>query len=123
MGDDAGKSLPAHLSDQSSVIQAKFAALLNSFFELIEMLGVSDMRGGCPFGVRLQPQKYQKHERNDAKQEHVFQIHPHDKSVNQRLARGSGGNRLRQNVTTIGRITDNPYLTHSGRFADHSGTT
>jgi hypothetical protein len=70
VGDDAGKSLPAHLSDPGSVIQAKFAALLNSFFELIEMLGVSDVRGGCPFGVRLQPQKYQKHERNDAKREH-----------------------------------------------------
>jgi hypothetical protein len=50
----------AQVGDSSSTKRVRSAALLNSCLKWSRLLGASDVRGGWPCGVRLQPQKYQK---------------------------------------------------------------
>ncbi|SRR5229473_3856089 len=48
------------VGDSSSTRRVRSAVVLNSCLKWSRLLGSSDVRGGWPCGVRLQPQKYQK---------------------------------------------------------------
>jgi len=48
------------VGESSNTKRLRSAALLNSRLNWSRLLDASDVSGGCPDGVRLQPQRYQK---------------------------------------------------------------